>query len=312
MREAPVLLLGFNRPDKTSRLISALRSCAPSHIIFNVDGPRRGIQSDVEAVKAVQSCTSLIDWPCAIETRFHSQNLGLRAAVVDAVSYTTSLHGRVIVIEDDAVPGPDLLTFLNWSLGTYEDREDIGHISGYNVAPHEVQQRQDAVSRLSLYPESFAWATWERAWQHYDDSLKWGCECDLSELAAVVGSMTSALRWRLNFRDAHACRIDSWAYRWIASLWRERMLCISPNVNLTSYAGFDSGTHARRRARWTDLPIGDVGNLHAVGNQIRRDALADKWIGKSVFRESVLGIADGAVTSIALECLRRQRLWRNA
>lgn len=309
MSEAPVLLLGFNRPHKTERLVSALRSSAPPHVIFNVDGPRKGRDNDVQDVAAVRRCANLIDWPCEVEERFHATNLGLRAAIVDAVTFATERYDRVIVLEDDTVPGPDLIPFLNSSLQQFEGASNVGHISGYNVAPPEVITEKSEYRRLSLYPESFAWATWRRAWQHYDDSLTWGCECDLGELAAVLGSMTRAVRWRLNFRDARAGRIDSWAYRWIASLWREQLLCVSPNVNLASYAGFDSGTHSRRRARWTDLPIEQMGELEEGPTQLMRDSQADRWIGDTVFRETVLGVVDGVFTSTALEVLRLQKTW---
>ena len=307
MKSPPILLLGFNRPQKTTRLVNALRVHQPKHVIFNVDGPRVGHPSDEIQVQEVQRCVELIDWPCRVETRFHATNQGLRAAVVSAVSSATSQYGQVIVIEDDTVPGPHLVGYLTAALQHYNDRPEIGHISGYNVVPRSVLKDLPGPSRLSLYPESFAWATWERAWRNYDDSLIWGTTCDLRELAEVTGSITSALRWRINFLDAKSRRIDSWAYRWISSLWSHRMLAVSPNVNLANYGGSDSGTHTRRRPRWQDLPLGNPQEIEDCSSTALHIADIDKWIGRTVFRESLIGLADGLVTSVALEILRRRK-----
>jgi hypothetical protein len=52
-------------------------------------------------------------------------------------------------------------------------------------------------------------------------------------------STVSALKWRMNFRDAKADRINAQAYRWISSMWSLRQLCASPNKDLGIHTGFD-------------------------------------------------------------------------
>lgn len=310
MNRVPVLLLGFNRPKKTAQLIRALSDTKPDLTIFNVDGPRPNYPDDEKAVASVRECTELITWKCTVENRFNDANLGLRRAVVDAVTYSIEHYGSVIVLEDDIIPGPHLVPYMHKMLFDLKNRNDVGHISGYNLVPPDVLRMPSEHSRLSLYPESYAWATWARAWEKYDDTLSWGIDCSISELARVTGGLRSALRWRINFQDAALGRIDSWAYRWIASLWKNGLYSASPNINLCSYDGFDAGTHTFRKPRWQDLPIGEPTALDGQWNSSQVDSSADSWIGRTVFRETLPGLVDGMASSVALEILRRRRLRR--
>jgi hypothetical protein len=305
----PVLLLGFNRPEKMSQLISALSVSKPGLILIAVDGPRMHNSTDVDLVRKTQETASLVTWPATVIPRFRNANLGLRDAVVDAVSWATSEYGRVIVIEDDCVPGPDFLTFATNMLERFKDEPRIAHVNGYNlVAPNNLQDPSSPI-RLTRYPESYAWATWERAWSHYDNDLSWATQCPVQELHKITHSYLGALRGKINFADAKSERIQTWAYRWLASMWKNNLTIIAPNANLVHYDGHDDGTHTRRKARWTELPVtGDfVSSPDQAFDFQNSDELADRWIGQNVFRENALGIVEGLAASVAMELLKRRQ-----
>jgi len=309
MESAPVLLLAYNRPEKLSQLIQRIRVLRPSVLLVSVDGPKISKPGDKDLVLATQKIIQSIDWDVKIETRFREENIGLRLAVQDSVNWAISQYGKVIVIEDDAVPGPQLLDFFNFNLQKFADDQKVMHVSGYNVVPPQ-NLLSETGSRFSRYPESFAWATWERAWKHYDENLTWGLESSVKEIAKITGSTTSALRWKLNFHDAAAGRIGSWAYRWISSMWSQNGTTVAPNRNLLSYSGFDEGTHTVRSPRWKDLPIENL-SFSENDNLTITDLEADNWTGSSVFRENPWGIIDGVASSIVLEIRKQWRLIQN-
>jgi hypothetical protein len=309
MESAPVLLLAYNRPEKLSQLIQRIRVLRPSVLLVSVDGPKISKPGDKDLVLATQKIIQSIDWDVKIETRFREENIGLRLAVQDSVNWAISQYGKVIVIEDDAVPGPQLLDFLNFNLQKFADDQKVMHVSGYNVVPPQ-NLLSETGSRFSRYPESFAWATWERAWKHYDENLTWGLESSVRDIAKITGSTTSALRWKLNFHDAAAGRIGSWAYRWISSMWSQNGTTVAPNRNLLSYSGFDEGTHTVRSPRWKDLPIENL-SFSENDNLTITDIEADNWTGSSVFRENPWGIIDGVASSIVLEIRKQWRLIQN-
>lgn len=300
----PVLLLGYNRPEKLAKLIDSLRSSAPSRIIVSVDGPKPNDEGDADLVRATHQQISRIDWPAEITARFRESNVGLRRAVEEAVSLVTAEHGSVIVIEDDTIAGPHLVEYLSTMLALHATDHHVMHISGYNVVPESVL-RSTIGSRYSRYPESFAWATWERAWSHYDNTLEWASSVTVEELSRLLGSRAAALRWKINFHDAATGRIGSWAYRWIGSIWQQNGTTIAPNQNLCSYGGFDEGTHTLRKPRWTDLPLGS--DINGLTGAVASDPNSDQWTGRQVFNESGIGVVDGVASSIALASRKRYR-----
>lgn len=309
----PVLLLGFNRPEKMSQLIASLSVSKPDLVLIAVDGPRAHNSTDTDRVRQTQETAALVTWPATVVTRFRNENLGLRAAVVDAVSWATSEYGKVIVLEDDCVPGPDFVPFTTNMLERFKDEPRIGHINGYNlVAPENLTHPSSSI-RLTRYPESYAWATWERAWKNYDNDLSWATQCPIEDLRKITHSLVGALRWKINFADAASGRIHTWAYRWLASMWRNNLSIIAPTSNMVRYDGHEEGTHTRRMARWTELPITkqQINLSDASSNFPEEDERADLWLAQQVFRENTLGIFEGVAASVAMELLRRRPTSKN-
>ena len=303
MNKAPVLILAYNRPDKVANLIDSLRPLAPSTVLVGVDGPRLNKVSDAEKVAEVHKVVGSINWTKDVQIRSRETNLGLKRAVIDSVDWAIGNYGKAIIIEEDVVVGPQFLDFMNHMLDLYADEESIGHISGYNVVPHKFINTRGA--RLTRYPESIAWATWNRAWTNFDETLMWGTKCSINELRQVVGSNLGALKWKLNFSDAKHDRISTWAYRWIASMWSQDQYVISPNVNLVKYSGLDSGSHTLTAAPWSELPIEiiDSDSLTSI-NDIKIDELAENWIKKWVFKENVPGLSRGLLVSAVRTLLK--------
>jgi hypothetical protein len=299
MTNAPVLLLGYNRPEQMAGLIKSLEGHKPELILLAVDGPRDTKQNDIELVKQTQETVSLITWNAQVLTRFRKSNMGLRRAVVDAVTWATTTYGNAIVLEDDVRVGPELLDYFNFNLDRFKAQERIAHINGYNLVPVECLSQPTEQSRLSIYPESYAWATWDRAWEKYDDELTWAKNASQKELKSIVGTTFGALKWKQNFSDASAERIDTWAYRWLASMWEHQWLMVSPNRNISTYEGNLSGTHTRRKPKWSELEAGQLPTRNSREVLIL-DKVADQWLSKNVFRAKPLGVLEGVAISTVL------------
>lgn len=313
MAAVPLLILGFNRPARTRALIESLRPSAPKHVVLAVDGPRSGKPADVELVLQTQNAVSLIDWSCTVETIFRDVNLGLRIAVADAVTQTVSKHGRVIVVEDDVIVGPNFLPYMTHALEKYEDVAGVAHVNGYNVVPPDILHHRQG-DRFTRFIESFAWATWERSWRHYDPSLGWALNASTDDLRNVTGSLVGALRWRQIFKDASNEAIDTWAYRWLATIWSRAWRVVSPSENLVGYTGWTEGTHTRRKPKWEEQAVStellDFEDPAWTGEPIVSDAV-DQWLGTSVFGESARGVLEGTAVSFLLAArnsIRRTRL----
>ena len=310
MSSTPILLLAYNRADKFERLLASLRDVRAENLIVCVDGPKAHVPGDAERVAAVRALAESIDWTKKVELVFRPENLGLRANVVASVTQATDAHGRVIVIEDDTVPGRDMIPFLEAMLDRFVDDTHIEHVSGYHLVPPAHSGVAGMGPRLSRYPESYAWATWQRAWLGYDDDLTWAMNATVSDLQRIVGSRVGALRWKQNFADAHAGRISTWAYRWLASMWSRDAWVLSPGVNLAHYAGHDDGTHTVLKPKWSELPVFEGALADIVAGDPEPDFEADKWIAQMVFEENLYGLTRGVAISAVLEARKRERARR--
>jgi hypothetical protein len=277
-------------------LIRSLAILKPKLILLSVDGPRANRVNDMELVRQTQEMVNEITWDAEIRTRFRDSNLGLRKAVVDAVNWTISEYGKAIVLEDDVRVGPESFDYFNFNLDRFKTERTIAHINGYNLVPVENLSQPDRQSRLSIYPESYAWATWDRAWRKYDDDLTWAKNASLEELKSIVGTAFGALKWKQNFSDASAERIDTWAYRWLASMWEHKWLMVSPNRNLSTYSGWTNGTHTFRKAQFREQKVATL----PLNQEIEMDKLSDQWLAHNVFKENLFGCASGICASLAL------------
>lgn len=312
MRDTPVVVIAYNRPDKVRRLISRLADLKPDRIIFAVDGPKPGKASDIAKVAEVQSLAEDFSWTNKVETRFRPTNLGLRAAVTDVVSHAVSEFGQAIILEEDTLPGKNWFPYANRMLNEHRETTSIEHISGYNLVPEQFQTAQGRGSRLSRYPESIAWATWDRAWEKFDGSLEWALNASIQDLTTIVGTRAGALRWKQNFADAEAGRISTWAYRWIASMWSRDAYVLSPNQNLVTYAGYDEGTNSLMTAPWSELDLFEGSLETCFEGSLALDKKADNWVGEKVFAETPFGVARGVAITAALEIRKRNRARQTA
>ena len=282
-------------------LIQSLATLKPELILFAVDGPRSDRPNDADLVRQTQELASEITWDSEIRTRFRKSNLGLRRAVVDAVTWANSDYGQVIVLEDDVRAGPQLLDFLDYNLMAHQENTRVAHINGYNLVPKEHLTLPGNASRLSIYPESYAWATWDRAWQKYDDDLTWARNASLKDIKKICGSTVGALRWKQNFSDAAAERIDTWAYRWLASMWQQNWLMVSPNRNIATYQGLQDGTHTRREVKCVEPRME---KLSMDFSHIEKDDQADKYIGKVIMGEKLVKLLIGIPVSATLNLIK--------
>jgi hypothetical protein len=179
---SPVLLIAFNRPEETSRVISRLREVKPGKIYFAVDGPRLNRLGEESLVREVRDLVSTFDWHCAIRTRFLDANLGCGLGVSSAISWALESEECVIILEDDIVPVMSFFKFCDELLELYKDSKDIFSISGCNFVPEDVLSSSDSY-RFSSIPNVWGWAVWKRSWESYSfDMHNWRDELQIDEL----------------------------------------------------------------------------------------------------------------------------------
>jgi hypothetical protein len=239
----PVLLLVFNRPEHTGRVMERIRQAKPSKLFVAADGPREGYSEDQERCEQARQVATRVDWDSELYTLFRDVNLGCKEAVSSAITWFFEHVNEGIILEDDCVPDSTFFYYCKNLLKRYRNDERIMTISGNNFQPSGKVYQESYY--FSAYMHCWGWATWRSTWQHYDGNIPaWERLRNTSWLRNWVGGKEEALYWSDIFDQVYRGKVDSWAYPWTFNCWREHGLHVIPKVNLVSNVGFGSqGTH---------------------------------------------------------------------
>jgi hypothetical protein len=242
--KSPVLFIVFNRPDTTRRVFEAIRSARPPRLYIAADGPRSDRSGEDRRCLEVRKIASAVDWPCQVSTLYQPINLGCKIGVSTAISWFFENEEEGIVLEDDVLPLPTFFEFCDELLERYRNEERVAMISGCNlVANHFATDRSYFFSH---YNHIWGWASWRRAWRHYDVAMKaWPAWRDANGLAAMrSGGRLFEHYWRHTLNAAYRGEIDTWDYQWTFACWRSGGLTVLPAVNQTHNLGFGAdATH---------------------------------------------------------------------
>lgn len=238
---APILLFAYNRPRHLQHTVEALAHnplAQESELFVFSDGART--EDDREDVELVRSYIHTIEGFKTVHRIERDRNYGLAANIIDGVTDIVNRYGRVIVLEDDLVTAPGFLQFMNDALDTYADEPRVGHIQAYDFT----QNPRLPETFLIKFTGSWGWATWQRAWQHFNPDGQYL----LNELHRRHLTRRFDFNGKYGFTRMLRRQVEgknnSWAIRWNASLFLQNILSLNVGRSLVQNEGFDgSGTH---------------------------------------------------------------------
>ncbi|MHC5939490.1 hypothetical protein [Nostoc sp.] len=106
------------------------------------------------------------------------------------------------------MPTPSFFTFCQTLLEYYRHDERIMNISGNNF--QFGQSRTDYSYYFSKYNHIWGWASWRRAWKHYDVEMKTWEEFKVSKIINSVHTDAYEQNYWLNiFEQVHKGLIDT-------------------------------------------------------------------------------------------------------
>jgi hypothetical protein len=238
-----ILLIVFNRPTETARVMEAIRAAKPSRLYVAADGARDRL-GEGELCSQTRQIATNVDWPCELITLFRQQNLGCRLGVSGALNWFFSQEEEGIILEDDCLPSPSFFRFCTELLERYRNDKRIMCISGSNF---QAERRLNQYSYyFSRYMHCWGWASWRRAWELYDVEMSSWRGCRKSSLLRALGDLDDGFveYWTSIFDRVCDGRIDTWDYQWTLTCWMNNGLTCLPGVNLVRNIGFGPGaTH---------------------------------------------------------------------
>ena len=255
----------------------------PRQLFVAADGPRVDRDGEAQLCEESRRIIDKVDWPCEVKTLFREQNLGCREAVGGAISWFFENVEEGIILEDDCLPNESFFTFCAELLERYRHDHRVMCITGDNF--QNGQKSGSASYYFSIYNHIWGWATWRRAWNHFDHNLsKWETLRRTFFLNKLM-PRESVAYWTRVFDSVRNREVNSWAYIWTFSCWARGGLTATPNVNLISNIGFDSrATHTVDHAsRLANPPISELTFPQTHPLRVRRDKKADSFVERNVF-----------------------------
>ncbi|QDA58884.1 glycosyltransferase family 2 protein [Hymenobacter jejuensis] len=286
-----ILFVVFNRTDVTTRVLDSIRAARPPRLYVAADGPRAGRPAEAEACATVrQQILDGVDWPCEVHTLFRDENLGCRQAVSGAIDWFFSHEEAGIILEDDCLPEPSFYTYCEEMLHHYRDDTRVMHINGTNYL-RGWHRDPDYSYYFSNYSAIWGWATWRRAWQHYDVTTRLLPELEGKHY--FWRRFFNSLEARMLLKPlwaTHARTLDTWDYQWSFAVLVQSGLCITPAVNLISNIGFGGGaTHTHNAAHpLAELPVRALAQPYRHPSFVLRDTISDYRQLRGTLRDKVV------------------------
>jgi len=230
---APILILGFNRPDLARQQFRNIAPYKPAKVFFAVDGGRT--EEERELCKATQSVVKEIDWTCELKTFFREENRSCRNAPPEAISWFFENVDYGIILEDDCYPAPGFLRFATELLERYRHDERIGAITAFNR--HNLQTDQSCSYHFSKEFSVWAWASWRRVWKNYDVTM----ERYRTNIKALIRSHTQNGRMRQYWEKCFQAVMDgsliTWDYQVDCMFMAHNYMSVVPRERLVANKG---------------------------------------------------------------------------
>lgn len=289
IKDIPVLVIFFNRPETLKQVLLSLKKIKPKSVYFAYDGPRINHLDD--ALK-VNQCLDIIANLCSWESKKNflssNDNLGCDLMVPSAISWFFSHVESGIILEDDCIVSESFFIFALNVLNKYKNVEKIMNVSAANF---QIHPWGDADYYFSLYPTNWAWATWARAWEKFDPDMKEWNRGGHSWLSNLLKDKRQYKYWVRFFNGLVSKKYTYWDAKWVYSIWISGGLSITPNFNLVSNIGFGKdATHTKSISKGmaalidkVDLPL----KHPDLGFEVSYEA--DKFLYETRYKPTTIG-----------------------
>lgn len=189
MKLAPIVLIVYNRLSHTKRVIEALKQneLAKDSLLFIFsDGPKPNDEECFYKVNEVRNYLKTIEGFKEVNVMESPVNQGVDRAIMNGISYVLDIYGKCIELEDDVIPHPWFLRFINECLEKYKDDKRIWQIGSFI---NNIQFPSFFLQDVVMIPRYCSWGfgMWKDRW----DKIKWEIDEDDYKLFLINCKLSS-------------------------------------------------------------------------------------------------------------------------
>ncbi len=246
MSDTPVLLITFNRPEHTRRVLETIMSSQPKDLYVFQDGARNGNEDDLKKCAEVRQVVNELTngTEVRLHTKYSNCNLGCGPGPMTGITWFFSQVDMGIVMEDDCLPHPDFFGYCEELLERYKENDKVCFI---NSTLYNDRWKCEFSYDFSHYMVTGAWAGWRRTWQGFDLDLKTlDAKTFRKQVLQLTDNRAEANWWYSIVKEIQQDerKKSYWDFQMQIHLFRNSAMTIHPQRNLVSNIGFDgAGTH---------------------------------------------------------------------
>lgn len=258
-----ILLVVFRRDDLAKKMMDNIVSSGATRVYVACDAARENRAGEAEKVENVRRIIKSYSGRINLFTKFNDVNMGCARNMSSSISWFLEHEESGIILEDDCYPDQSFYPFCAELLERYKDDERVMQIAGYNYYESASKDIKEDYF-FSYIGWQWGWATWRRAWKHFDMNVtKWK---EFKNRGLHFNSPFFPLRNLRLDELANGINCDSWAYPWQGCMAMEGGLSVVPTKSLVVNIGVGYGcTHGIDLGK--ALQFGS--NLHTVSFPLR-------------------------------------------
>ena len=259
---APIALFAYNRPWHLEQVLEGLRrnpEAGASDLHIYSDAPKDSLA--VRAVEEVRRRIRQAGGFRSVSIVEQDANIGISRSVISGVSDLMQRFGRAVVLEDDLVPSPYFLRYMNDALDAYEHDARVVGVHAYSYPVKEPLPETFFLRGADCW----GWATWARGWQVFEpDGLRLLSELRAREITREF-DLDGDYPFTRMLEDQIDGRNDSWAVRWHASAFLRGLLTLYPGCSQVQNIGADgSGSNVGRTREFQHESWGGPVNVGGI------------------------------------------------
>lgn len=285
----PIAMFVYDRLEHVIQTIDSLlenKECAFSELYIFSDGPKIGRE---ESVKKVRAYLKEIDGFKRIKIIERDRNFGLAKNIVSGVTEVLTKFDAVIVLEDDILTSKHFLRYMNQALSFYSENYSVGHINGWKYPSSNLD---DINIHFTDVMNCWGWATWKSRWalleRNEDKWMKTLSRMEKQDLD-LGGTGEFWPQVLLNYSN----KKKTWAIFWYLTLYKNKLLSLTPRQSLTANIGHDgSGENCRSYRAYQSEVCNDQVELNfptnVTINHFAREAVRQHILDRNGFCKALV------------------------
>ncbi len=265
--DIPILLIVFNRPDKTQKLFDIIKKIKPKYLYVSCDGPRKNNPEDIKLCAEVKKIFTAINWECNFNKLFSEKNKSCKINVIESINWLFSNQEKGIILEDDCIPDLTFFNFCKILLKKYEDNDRIMQINGH--CNNQLSSRGESYY-FSKLNSTWGWATWKKSWKHFNTHMDDFKTNNMNQKIEKFYENKDIAEWMIRyFKTTYNGNDKIWSVNWAYNILKHNGLVLSPFQNLIHNSGFDgSGTSGNFKEfnKFSDIKINSIYKINHPKN----------------------------------------------